>query len=651
MGNIEAVKLLIESGADLAIRDDAGKTALHYVIFNCFETVQDFATQDLERTVDDSGRTLLHTAAISGNSQTTFTLMSGLNESRNLKTALNAGDNQGKTPLLYAAECGYTEFVKIFLKTVASIELDDETYQQAANAAAKRGHLDTMKFFISVNGYIRGNRLLQAASSTGQLLVVEYLLHNDPASLASDPSPGPNPLVLAASKGYNEVVRALLRYGVSVNIEDDTGQTPLHHAVKNGRCHVVRTLLHHHANVNARDVKGNTPLHSAAMVGWVRVIKMLLHHAADFETPSHIGKTALHLAVKSRESVEALLKAGAKRDAIDMLKQTPLHIVARERWYQSVDLLRCPENINARDSEGRLPLYYAIVRNDLEKVKALRPDLVDSKDRIFSSLKWAVQSSALTVLDFLSNIFPELVNEPDSDGRTIIHMATELKSLETLNLLEAKSKPDVNITSELKRTPLHDAALLGRVDNMRYLIKKGAEVDKADKKKQTPLHIAVINEQLDAVALLLEEKAGINLQDSEQQTPLYCAAYYGYVDIDKRLLEENADVKLISNHGWSPLHAAADNLEITNMLITHKADINLPKEDMWTPLHFAINWSATAVAKLLGEKRANFNVVNNDGNTALDMAMMKKDIDLVRLMLVKRASSQPQTEDDLSSKV
>ena len=245
--------------------------------------------------------------------------MSALNKSRYFKTALKAEDNQGKTPLLYAAECGYTEIIKIFLRTAAYIELDDETYQQAANAAARRGHLDTMKFFVSVNGYIKGNGLLQAASSTGQLLVVEYLMHNNPASLNSNPSIGPNPIVLAASKGHNEVVRTLLRYGASVNVEDDTGQTPLHHAVKNGKCHVVRTLLHHHANVNASDLEGNTPLHSAAM------------------------------AVKSRELVKALLKAGAKRDAVDMLGQTPLHIVAREECYQSVDLLRCPENINTRD--------------------------------------------------------------------------------------------------------------------------------------------------------------------------------------------------------------------------------------------------------------------------------------------------------------
>ena len=649
MGNIEAAKLLIESGADIAIRDDTGKTALHYAVFNCAENIQDFVTPDLARTLDDGDCTLLHTAAISGNLQTTSTLISALSRSRYLKTAINAEDSQGKTPLLYAAEYGYTEIVKTFLINEASMELDDETYQQAANIAARHGHLDTVKFFISADEYIRVNRLLQAASSAGQLLVVEYLLHNYPASLDSDQSLGPRPISLAASKGHNEVVRTLLRYNVSVNIEDDTGRTPLHHAAKNGRCRVVRTLLHHHANIDAPDMEGNTPLHSAAMAGRARIIELLLHHAADLEARSRTEKTALHLAVKSRKSVEALLKAGAKRDAIDKLGQTPLHIAAREEHYQSVDLLRSPENINARDYDGRLPLYHAIIKKDLEKVKALRPDLLDSEDHIHSALEWAVQISAPIVLDLLLKLSSESVNKPDSDGRTIIHMAAELESLEVLAiLLELKSKPDVNLPSELKRTPLHHAAIAGRVKNMRYLIDKGADINKADKEKQTPLHMAAMNGQVEAVAVMLEEKADINLQDRTQQTPLYLAAVYGYADVVMRLLEENADVKLVTSDGWSPLHAAADSPEIAEMLIAHEADINLPKKDMWTPLHLAINWSELAVAKLLVEKGANLNVVNNDGNTALHLAIIEDHPEIVQLMLKKEANLKIKTEDGLS---
>ena len=52
MGNIEATKVLIESSADLTIRDDAGKTALHYAVLNCPEAVGDFVARDLAHFCD-----------------------------------------------------------------------------------------------------------------------------------------------------------------------------------------------------------------------------------------------------------------------------------------------------------------------------------------------------------------------------------------------------------------------------------------------------------------------------------------------------------------------------------------------------------------------------------------------------------------------
>ena len=206
------------------------------------------------------------------------------------------------------------------------------------------------------------------------------------------------------------------------------------------------------------------------------------------------------------------------------------------------------------DCDGKAPLYHAMNKNNLEMFKALRPKLLDSEDRFHPALEWAVQLSALNVLVFLLNISSESVNKPDSDGCTIIHMAAEMKSLEVFTaLLEAKSKLDVNLPGKLKRNPLHSAAMAGHVQNMRYLIKKGAEVDKADDDKQTPLHMAAMYDRVKAVTVLLEEKADLNLQESEKRTPPYLAAYNGYVDIVRRFLNENADVKLVSNGGWSPL--------------------------------------------------------------------------------------------------
>lgn len=437
MGNIEATKLLIESGAGLTIWDDAGKTALHYAVLNCPEAVEDFAAGDSAHIRDDDDCTPLHTAARFGSVKTTSTLVSALRTFHRLVAAINAQDGQEKTPLHYAGENGYTEVVKILLDNEANTELEDKNDKQAAELAAARGHLATVKVFISAAKTTIGDRLVEAASGAGQLLVVQYLLRNKLASPDGDQSLDSRPLSLAASKGHNEVVRTLLRYNAAVNIEDATRKTPLHHAAMNGRYDVARTLLDHRANtnqaanVNAPDIERNTPLHSAARAGRVSVIELLLEHEANVEACSRTKETALHLAVKSPEAVEALLNAGADPNAADMLGQTPLHMATRGKCYESAQhLLRRDANIDARNDDGRPSLYYAITENDLTMVEALckdRPEVRDSQDRMRSALEWAVESSALDVLRFQLNLSPESVNKPDYSTRTLLHEAARME--------------------------------------------------------------------------------------------------------------------------------------------------------------------------------------------------------------------------------
>ena len=473
MGNIEATKVLIECSADLTIRDDAGKTALHYAVLNCPEAVRDFVTRDLAYFCD-CDHTPLHTAASSGSVLTTSILMSALSTSPRLVVAANSRDDQKKTPLHYAAENGNTEVVETFLGYKESTKFDDEDYQQAGGLAAERGHLAIVKLFISAAEQISGERLLKAASRAGQLLIVEYLLHNALASLDGDQGLNSRPILLAASKGYNQIVRTLLRYNAAVDIDDATRRTPLHYAAENGNYHVAHTLLHHQANIHALDTERNTPLHKAAKAGRVDVVELLLEHGADVEACSCTKKTALHLAVKCPKVVVALLNAKADPRATDMLGQTPLHKAAAGKFYESVDfLLRWDADIDAEDDDRRPPLYYAISMKDLTMVKALckdRPGLRYSQDQMHPALEWAVEFSAVEVLRFLLDISSESINKLNKYGRSIIHEAAQTDSPETLTFL-LQSGADVNFADSSSVTPLHDAASAGLVENMKILIK------------------------------------------------------------------------------------------------------------------------------------------------------------------------------------
>ena len=634
MGNLEATRLLIESGADLAIRNSAGKTALHYIILNCPEAVVDFLDRGIGHTLNTDHCNILHTAATSGNMQATFTLLNTLPVFGNLTNAINALDDQKRTPLHYTVESGFTEIVESFLKYRIRGGLEDSNLQQAGELAAARSNLPIMKLFISSAERITGCRFLQVACGAGQALVVEYLLRNQLVSPDGDGSNSSAPILLATLKGHNEMVRILLRYNASVKIVDTQRKTPLHHVAETGNCYLALMLFQHQANANAQDIKRNTPLHSAAKSGQVRVIKLLLEYGADIKARSRIKETALHLAVKNPESVEYLLGAGADRCATDMLGQTPLHMAALQKCYKSANLLISDAGIAARDEQGRLPLFFAIENDDLEIIDTLCKDRHNLRDSQEPVLEWAVEFSALKVLRFLFDRSSGSINKADNYGRRLIHKAAEKESLEVLIFL-LDSGADVNGSDDFSRTPLHNAAKADCAQAVQKLIESSAKINDADEDGWTPLHLAAHLNNVEALAVLLQACADPNVRDSRQRTPLYLAVESADADAIGRLLEKNANPNLADHKGWSPLHAAAGNPETTMMLLAHKANVDIQEQGLKTPLHLAMTWEtwSTTVAKLLLENRANPNLADGSGDTALHLAIMGPSEIVIQLML------------------
>ena len=71
-----------------------------------------------------------------------------------------------------------------------------------------------------------------------------------------------------------------------------------------------------------------------------------------------------------------------------------------------------------------------------------------------------------------------------------------------------------------QRTPLHTAALNGRLEVAKFLISKGANVNALTKYLDTPLHFAVAQGHADVARLLLERGADLHAKNDDGDTPL-----------------------------------------------------------------------------------------------------------------------------------
>ncbi len=160
---------------------------------------------------------------------------------------------------------------------------------------------------------------------------------------------------------------------------DETGRTALHWACRGVDLEVVKALVEKGADVNARDAAAVTPLHSAASRGHRDAVEFLIAHGARVEAAMSGGSTPLHLAAAKghRDVAAILLDRNAPLDVPDDTEDTPLLAAAREGKWDVVELIagRTPaarvDVLNRPDFDGNTALHLACGSGRLDSVKVL----------------------------------------------------------------------------------------------------------------------------------------------------------------------------------------------------------------------------------------------------------------------------------------
>ena len=163
-------------------------------------------------------------------------------------------------------------------------------------------------------------------------------------------------------------------------------------------------------------------------------------------------------------------------------------------------------------------------------------------------------------------------------------------------------------------TNLHEASQNGLVDEVRILLKLGANINERIWGK-TSFHLAIKNGHFEVAKLLLENGADVN-EMSNRITPLHKAAEDGHVEMAEFLIQNGANIEAKTGcHEQdaictcfhrdcenTPLHFATEmgHFKVVELLLQHGADVNAENKRYMTSLHLAAcNMNAKIVQILL----------------------------------------------------
>ncbi|XP_023679703.1 ankyrin repeat and SOCS box protein 11-like [Paramormyrops kingsleyae] len=152
-----------------------------------------------------------------------------------------------------------------------------------------------------------------------------------------------------------------------------------------------------------------------------------------------------------------------------------------------------------------------------------------------------------------------------------------------------------------ERSPLHEAALHGRLLVLRTLVAQGFDVNIVTLDRVSPLHEACLGGHLNCARLLLDSGADVSMATVDGATPLFNACVSGSVAC-VRLLLERCPSPDPTYPGASPIHEAAKrgHRECMELLLASGVDIDSEVPRLGTPLFTACLFRRTdCVERLL----------------------------------------------------
>jgi ankyrin repeat protein len=271
-GDRDALRALLQKGADVNAAEGDGATALHWASYrDDVESVSVLIRAGAKvNAANDLGVTPLWTASENGSEAMVRRL---LEAGANPNAALLAGE----TPVMVASRSGYPAVVEQLIAKGANVNARGARKQTALMWAVSQKHPDVVKVLLA-----HGADIHARSDVWSQVMAVPphgYLPYNKAV-----PAGGETALMFAARIGDLASTKLLVAAGANVNDADAWGVSATTLAAHSGFAELVDFLLEKGADPNAAG-PGFTALHEAIMRRDEKMVSALLAHRADANAP------------------------------------------------------------------------------------------------------------------------------------------------------------------------------------------------------------------------------------------------------------------------------------------------------------------------------------------------------------------------------
>jgi ankyrin repeat protein/WD40 repeat protein len=227
------------------------------------------------------------------------------------------------------------------------------------------------------------------------------------------------------------------------------------------------------------------------------------------------------------------------------------------------------------------------------------------------------------------------VNYENRVGSTPVQLAVQFGYLDILILLHTW-EGNLNHASAKIPPPIYYAVSNNHLSILQYLIAQGVSVKQLSYlgKPLYILHMAAASGYKNIVQCLVENGIQINEQDENGDTALNCAVTCRHGETAAYLITRGADPTIPNFKGaTSLLIAVQKGLDsIVSCLLPYEDSINKTLPNGLTYVLIAIVYSHLTITQTLISRGANIASSSSDGLTAMDLAVLRSTIEIVRYL-------------------